>query len=296
MKTISCDTRNVTVTGIIGHPINHSLSPSLHNYIFAELGLKYIYLPFDVPLQNLKNALKGFVALGVKGFNVTLPHKEIISQYLSDVSEEAGIIGAVNTVINNSGNLVGYNTDVHGIIESLLPFEKEIKDETALVIGAGGAARAVIYSLIRRFKVGKIILVNRTQQKTESLKEYFSAKMKFYNFKTFELIPPDLTEIFADSKLIINSSSIGMFPNIDDSPTLIEESFNKNQIVFDVVYTPVNTRLLQIAQKQGARTITGIKMFLEQAAASFELWAEEKMPKEKAELHLTKLIESEEKS
>jgi shikimate dehydrogenase len=272
---------NTKIIGVIGHPIKHSFSPLMHNIAFEISGLNFIYLPFDVPSNSLKDAMKGMVALGMKGFNVTLPLKEKILPLLKDVSEEANIIGAVNTVVNDDGILRGYNTDVAGVVESLTPFKDEIAGAKISVIGTGGAARSVIYALIRTFKVGQINIINRTEQTAESLKEYFSVKMIHNDFKAHALVPPDLVETFRNSKLIINTTPMGMFPEIDDSATTIKDSFMKGQIVFDVVYNPVKTKLLRLAESQGATIITGLKMFVEQGAKAFELWTGEQMEKEK---------------
>ncbi|MFA5804739.1 MAG: shikimate dehydrogenase [Melioribacteraceae bacterium] len=272
---------NTKIIGVIGHPVKHSYSPLMQNIALELTGQNYIYLPFDVPANSLKDALKGIVALGIKGFNVTLPLKEKIMPLLKDVSEEANIVGAVNTVTNEDGVLRGYNTDVLGVVESLNPFKDEIAGAKVSVIGAGGAARSVIYALIRNFKVGHINIINRTEQTAESLKEYFSVKMLFNDFKAFPLFPPDLVETFRDSKLIINTTSMGMYPETDDSATTIKESFMKGQIVFDIVYNPVKTKLLKLAESQGSTIITGLKMLVEQGAKSYELWCGEKMPVEK---------------
>jgi len=272
---------NTKIIGIIGHPVKHSYSPLMQNIAFELTGQNYIYLPFDVPANSLKDALKGIVALGINGFNVTLPLKEKILPLLKDVAEEVNIIGAVNCVTNEDGILRGYNTDVAGVVESLNPFKDEIAGAKVSVIGAGGAARSVIYALIRNFKVGHINIINRTEQTAESLKEYFSVKMIFNNFKAFPLFPSDLVETFRDSKLIINTTSMGMYPEVDDSATTIKESFLKGQIVFDIVYNPVKTKLLKLAESQGSTIITGLKMLVEQGAKSYELWCGEKMPVEK---------------
>jgi len=274
-------TQNTKVIGVLGHPIKHSYSPFMHNMAFDLTDLDYVYLPFDVPSENLKNAVKGLSALGIRGFNVTIPHKERIIPLLREISEEANIIGAVNTVINDNGRLHGYNTDVAGIYETLLPYKDEINNTIVTVIGAGGAARSVIYALIRFFKVSQINIINRTEQIAESMKEYFSTKMLFNNINSYELVPPDLITVFNESKLIINATSIGMFPVIDDSPTTIADSFHREQIVFDIVYNPLETKLLKLAKKKGARTLTGLNMFVEQGAKSYELWTNTKMPKEK---------------
>jgi len=243
--------------------------------------LDFVYLPFDIAAANLKDALKGMVALGVKGFNVTIPHKERIVDFLDELSDSAKIVNAVNTVVNENGKLHGFNTDVDGILKTLEDYKDEINGNMVTVIGAGGAARSVIYTLINNFNVEKINIVNRTVEKAESLKDYFTSKMLFEKIKTYELAPPDVINVFAESKLIVNASSIGMSPEEDDSPTSIVESFNNNQIVFDLVYNPRKTKFLALAESQGATILNGLKMFVEQGAKAFELWTNEKMPTEK---------------
>jgi len=263
---------------LLGHPIKQTYSPFIHNVTVELKKLDYIYLPFDVPAANLKNALKGMIALDIKGFNITIPHKENILQFMNNVSEEASIIGSVNTVVNDDGKLTGYNTDINGILESLNPYKDDILGREVSVIGAGGSARAVIYTLIRYFKPAVIHIVNRTEQRAEALKKYFSDKMKYDGIKTKELFPPDLVGIFSNSKLIINATPVGMFPDQDDIVTSLENSFIKDQIVFDLVYNPPQTKLLKLAASRGAIPISGLKMLVHQAAKSFELWTNEEMP------------------
>jgi shikimate dehydrogenase len=211
---------------------------------------------------------------------------------MHNVSEEASIIGSINTVVNDLGKLNGYNTDVNGVYETLLPYKEEIIGTDVCVVGAGGAARAVIYTLIRHFKPSTIFLVNRTEQRAESLKNYFIDKMRFDNFRTKELFPPDLVEVFQNSKLIINATSVGMFPDSDDIITNLGNSFNKEQIVFDLVYNPPQTQLLKLAASKGATVLDGIKMLVYQAAKSFELWTGEEMPAEQLHKSLQLFIKS----
>lgn len=274
---------NTKLIGLIGHPIKQTYSPFIHNVAVQMTGMDYIYLPFDVPQSSLRNALRGMVALNIKGFNVTIPHKENIIQYLNNVSEEASIIGSVNTVVNEIGKLNGYNTDVDGILATLMPYKQEINGNEVSVAGAGGGSRAAIYALIRHFKPKRIHIVNRTEQRAESLKNYFTAKMKYNSIKTHELFPPDLVKIFSNSALIINSTSVGMYPESDDSITTLADSFVKDQLVFDLVYNPPETKLLQLAASRGAIVLDGLKMLVHQAAKSFEIWTGEKVPVE--ELH-----------
>lgn len=264
--------------GLIGNPIKHSYSPFIHNVAIELTNLNYIYLPFNVPSANLRNALKGVIALGIKGFNVTVPHKVKILDYLNDLSEEAAMTGAVNTVVNEHGKLKGYNTDVNGVIETLIPFKEDITGSEITIFGAGGGARSVIYVLIRNFKPKKINLINRTEHRALSIRSYFGDKMKFDSFYSFELFPPQIVDLIANSKLVVNATPIGMYPDIDDNITTIPESFNDNQIVFDLVYNPVKTNLLKIAESRGAVILDGINMLVQQAAKSFKLWTGVEMP------------------
>ena len=210
---------------------------------------------------------------------------------MDELSDSANIVNAVNTVVNENGKLHGYNTDVEGIIKTLEEYKDEINEKMVSVIGAGGAARAVIYTLINRFNIEKINIINRTMGKAEALKDYFTSKMLFEKIKTYELSPPDIIKILNKSKLIVNASSIGMMPDEDDSPTTIAESFNDNQIVFDLVYNPRRTKFLSIAESQGATVLNGLKMFVEQGAKAFEFWTNEIMPTEKILEILNKELE-----
>lgn len=254
------------------------------------MGVDSIYLAFDVPSESLKTAVNSVTALGLKGLNVTLPHKEKIIKFLDELSEEASIIGAVNTVVNDHGKLIGYNTDANGILETLLPYKDSITGTKVSVIGAGGSARAVIYTLLRHFKPEEINIINRTQQRADTVMNYFSLKMRYDPFHTFELFPPDNIEILSNSKLIVNATTIGMFPDVEDTITDLEESFNDEQIVFDLVYNPTKTNFLRMAEQQGAKVVGGLKMLISQAAKSFELWTGAEMPVNEISQQLEKYI------
>jgi shikimate dehydrogenase len=278
---------NTELIGLIGHPIKHSYSPFIQNYAFELMGLDYIYLPFDVPAENIKTAVNGILALGLKGLNVTLPHKEKIIKYLDELSEEASIIGAVNTIVNDHGKLMGYNTDAYGILDTLLPYKNKISGTKVTIIGAGGSARAVIYTLLRHFKPEAVNIINRTHQRADTLVNDFSLKMRYDAFHTFDLFPPDNVEILSNSRLIVNATTMGMFPDVDDSITDIEDSFNDEQIVFDLIYNPTKTSFLKMAEMQGAKVVGGLNMLISQAAKSFELWTGVEMPIDK----ITKKLE-----
>ena len=272
---------NTELIGLIGFPIKQSFSPFIHNVAAELTGTRIIYLPFEVHSSNLKNAVRGMVALGLKGFNVTVPHKVKTVDYVNKLSEEAAVIGSVNTVVNELGKLIGYNTDVNGILDSLTPYKSQINGNEVCVIGAGGSARAVIYTLVRYFKPQKIYLVNRTDQHAEALKQHFKSKMKFDGIVTKELQQPDLITVLNNCSLIVNSTPVGMYPTTDDSVLSTADVFVKDQIVFDLVYNPVKTKFLQLAESKNAVTINGLNMLVQQAAKSFNLWTGNDFPTEK---------------
>lgn len=275
------------IVGILGYPIKHSYSPLIHNMSFNLTESDFIYLPFEVHPDNLGSAMSGLSAIGIKGFNVTIPHKETIIEYLNDISQEARIIGAVNSVVNKGGEFIGYNTDAHGIVESLLPYKSVIAGETVCIIGAGGAARSAVYSLIKYFKPASISLLNRGIKRADNLIEHFSSMMEYKNFFSLKLNSNAALESIKSSKLIINATSVGMNPNSGESPVEEKEAFHNGQIVFDIVYNPVRTRFLKIAQSMGASTINGLTMFVSQAAKAFNLWTGKEMPSDKIMKALT---------
>lgn len=272
---------NTQLIGLIGYPIKQSFSPFIHNIAAEITDTRIIYLPFEVHSSNLKNAVRGSVALGLKGFNVTVPHKVKVVDHLNKLSEEAAVIGSVNTVVNELGKLIGYNTDVNGVDDSLVKYKSQINGSEVCVIGAGGSARAVIYTLIRYYKPSKIFLVNRTEQHAETLKQHFKSKMRFDGIVTKELQQPDLINILNNCALIVNSTPVGMFPASDDSIFTTDEIFVQDQIVFDLVYNPIKTKFLQMAESRKAIVIDGLNMLVQQAAKSFTLWTGNEFPTEK---------------
>jgi len=280
------------IVGLIGHPITHSFSPLIHNFVFDILGLNYKYLVFDVLPENLKDAIKGIVSLGIKGVNVTIPHKETVLQNLDDVSSEARIIGAVNTIVNDNGILKGFNTDVFGFTESLKEFKEMISNTPAFIFGAGGSARAVIYSLITNFQPERIIIANRNLSRAESIARYFSQVLGYKNFEVKEFFLPEISADIKSSRLIVNTTPIGMHPNSDDIPIQSDDVFHPGQIVYDLVYNPPITRFLQFAQEKGATVISGIDMLILQASKSFELWTGEQMPVEQVKKFLIQKLKS----
>lgn len=276
--------------GLIGHPIKQTYSPFIHNLALKIKDLDYYYVPFDVDSVNFKKAVKGLISLNFIGFNVTIPYKTKVLPLLNHFSDESSIIGSVNTVVINEGNLHGYNTDVNGIIETLLPYKNDLIDEVYTIFGAGGSARAVIYALIKNFRPRKINLINRTEDRALNVKDIFNEKMKFDAIEVLKLAPPDLVDEVQNSKLVINTTPLGMIPEIDDAVVNSEKFFNKNQIVFDLIYNPQLTKFLSFARQSNAEIINGLNMVIYQAAKSFELWTSEKFPIDEVKSSLEKII------
>lgn len=277
--------------GLIGHPIKQTYSPFIHNLALKLKNLDYYYLPFDIDSVNLKRAVKGMISLNFIGFNVTIPYKTKIIPLLNHLSDESAIIGSVNTVINNEGNLSGYNTDINGILETLLPYKDDLAEKDFTIFGAGGSSRAVIYTLIKYFNPRKIFLVNRTEDRALIVKDAFLEKMRFNCIEILNYDPPDLIDVVQNSKLVINTTPLGMEPEVDDAVVNSHKFFNNNQIVFDLIYNPQITKFLQLAAMSNAHIINGLDMLIHQAAKSFELWTLEKFPAEDVKNSLINLLE-----
>ena len=265
------------IYGILGHPIRHTLSPLLHNAAFQALGLDGCYVAFDVKPKDLRKAIHGLAVLGVGGFNLTIPHKEKAITFLDDVTSEAARIGAVNTVVIRQGRLIGHNTDGPGFIRAF--YEETgllLKDKRVLLLGAGGAARAVGFHLAKQ-GVKSISILNRTLSRARALMRELERGFKKVDWTTKALSPEALSLIFHQGiDVLINTTSVGMRPT---DPSLVSREFlNRNQVVCDLVYRPIKTRLLSEAEAAGAKTVNGMGMLLYQAALAFELWTGKRPP------------------
>lgn len=253
--------------GLLGHPVGHSMSPLMHNDAFKQLGMDHYYQAFDVVPERLEEAVVGMKALGITGFNVTIPHKVAIMDFLDEIDEEAKTIGAVNTVVNENGWFVGYNTDGQGYLDALLEEidEEALHQANVLIIGAGGAARAIV-TVLSRFQTKALVICNRTIEKADVLKKECSQKTKIET----------LTIAEAEAKLeqfdvIVNTTSVGMSPNVEAKPISLEK-LKENALVSDLIYNPLETALLKEAKQRGCKTQNGVGMFVGQGALAFQKW------------------------
>ena len=252
-------TGKTKLTGIFGWPIEHTLSPSMHNAAFASLSLDFCYIPFLVSPNLLEDAVKAIKALNIRGINVTIPHKERVIQYIDEVDREAAFIGAVNTIVNAEGRLIGYNTDGRGFMQSLAEKAIEPRGKDILIIGAGGAARAVGHSLVQKSK--SLSLFGRTKDKVERLVHDLN------RIKNNVSSCNNLSEV-RRYHIIINATPLGL--NQEDPLPLDTASLHSGQIVYDLLYK--KTRLLEDASQRGCVTVSGIGMLLWQGVLAFELW------------------------
>ncbi len=274
--------------GIIGHPIAHSWSPLIHETAFKLTRQDYSYLAFDVLPKNLNDALKGMHALGIVGLNVTVPHKEAVIEFLDEVSADARLVGAVNTIYIENDMLVGHNTDVDGAVAALKPYRDQIADQNVTIFGSGGGARAVVYSLISYFHPAQIIVVNRDTSRAELLKKFFADSQNYKDIRVVELHNLDEGNVIESSRLIVNATQVGMSPSVNENIMVQDTRDYEGKIFFDIVYNPVQTNFLKSARKKNAVTIGGLEMLYHQAAKAFELWTGVPMPLDKVRAKLDK--------
>lgn len=273
-------TGHTKLTGLLGSPVSHSISPQMHNEAFRQLDLDYVYLAFDVKENDMARTVDGFRALNVRGFNVTMPNKNIMATLCDKLSPAAEIIGAVNTVVNEHGILTGHITDGTGYIRALQAEGHNFTGKKMTILGAGGAATAIFVqaaldgvSEISIFsRPGKFY--DRAKQIIRILNERTSCKLHLFDYED----PSVLKREIAESSLLTNGTSVGMAPNVDASVITDPSLFHKDLIVSDVIYNPRETRLLQLAKTVGCSTYNGLGMLLYQGAEAFCLWTGLDMP------------------
>ena len=261
-------TGKTVVCGIIGDPIEHSMSPLMQNAAFEAAGIDWVYVPFQVERESLKAAIDGVRALNLRGLNVTVPHKVDLMPYLDSIDPVAQRIGAVNTIVNQAGHLRGCNTDASGFVHALETGGVDVAGQRVIVLGAGGGARAVAYSLA---DLGAVpVIVNRTGERAALLARDVSSDTGV-DASWSALSPHALEELAAATALMVNTTSVGMSPRTGESPCP-PSIMRRDLVVCDIVYNPLHTTLMRDAEAAGARTISGVEMLVGQGARAFELW------------------------
>jgi 3-dehydroquinate dehydratase/shikimate dehydrogenase len=264
---------NTAVYGVVADPVAHSLSPQIHNVAFADKEIDAVYVPFRVPFDTLGQFIEDVPRLGIRGLSVTIPHKEAVAKFLTKVDPAVKGIGAVNTVLFKAAEVLGYNTDYKAAMDCLenalggaVPpgTPSPLKDKKVIVLGAGGVARAVMYGLQRRG--AKTTIASRTRSRAQFLADSFGGRCVEWSARHI-----------GDAEIIVNCTPVGMHPNVDESP------FNKSHlkpsmVVFDTVYNPESTLLLKEARSHGCRVVTGVEMFIRQAALQFLLFTGQEAP------------------
>jgi len=279
-------TGGTKLVGVIGDPVEHSRSPQMHNAAFEELGLDYVYVPFHVRAGRLRQAIEGLKALGVVGVNVTIPHKEGALELADEASEEAKLIGAANTLTFKGERVIADNTDGRGFLMALKAAGIEVP-EAVLVLGAGGTARAVTVALARE-GVEKLTIANRTVSRAEELAGSLKKSFPALKVEVMPLEPSKLKEAVKESGLLVNATSVGMK---EDDPMLIDpEWLHPELAVYDVIYTPPKTKLVEAAERKGLRCAGGVDMLVYQGAISFEIWTGRKAPIDRMRSALLKAL------
>jgi shikimate dehydrogenase len=256
------------VCAIIGDPVEHSLSPIMHNAAFQKLGLNLFYVAFTVSPSGLKDAVLGAKSLGLRGLNVTMPYKNDVIEYLDEVDATAEVIGAVNTILNSNGRLTGYNTDGTGALIALQENGVSTDEAKMVLIGAGGAAKAIAYEAAQ--DVDQLVILNRTPENAQQLAKGLNKRFDA-NITGEHLSYVSLKKELKDAAVLVNATPMGMNPNVDRSP-VPSELLRADLAVMDIIYHPLETRLLKDAKAAGAKAVSGLEMLVHQGAAAFEIW------------------------
>lgn len=273
-------TGHTKLTGLLGSPVAHSISPMMHNEAFNQLGLDYVYLCFDVGTDGLKTAVNGLKQIGIRGFNCTMPDKNLMCELADELSPAASMIGAVNTVVNENGRLIGHNTDGIGYMQAVRDAGHNIIGKTMTLLGAGGAATAIsvqaaldgvaninIFSIRDQF-------FDRAQKTVDLINSNTNCHAALYDLAD----DSELRKSIAASDILTNGTSVGMAPNIDNCIITDKNIFHNNLIVSDVIYNPEETKLLSMAKASGCKVFNGLYMLLYQGAEAFKIWTGKDMP------------------
>jgi shikimate dehydrogenase len=265
------------VFALIGNPVSHSMSPAIHNAAFMELNIDSIYVAFQV--EDVKSALAGMRALdNFRGMSVTIPHKIEVMQYVDEIPEVDRHIGSINTVVKEDGKLIGFNTDGPGALKAIVDAGVELAGKKVLMLGAGGAARAIAFTLAKKGGIGELVLLDINEDFLNNL----TSDLRNGTEATITpgmLDPAAIEEHMASADLIVNCTPVGMHPK-EDATLVPEHLFRPGQVVFDVVYNPLETKMLRQARAKGLKVIQGVEMFINQAILQFERFAGADAPEE----------------
>ena len=272
--TVQLITGKTKLLGVIGEPIEHSLSPVMHNAAIAHLNKNYVYLPFPIKKQDLKTAIAGFEAIDLVGFNVTIPYKQNIIPFLSHVSEESRLVGAVNTVWRTESGWCGTNTDVEGFLAPLKNIKRDWSNMSAIVLGNGGAARAVVVGL-SQLGCREICVFGRDMDRLRSFQTNWQDSRIKEAIKIGKM--EELEGGVLSKEICINCTPVGMYPHTDFSPVSAEmiAKFPANSIFYDLIYNPRPTKFLKTAKENGAIAIDGLEMLVQQGAAGLKIWLQQ---------------------
>lgn len=273
------DTRTRLV-GVIGWPIEHSLSPAMHNAALAEMGLNWVYLAFSVAPEHVGEAVRGVRGLGLIGLNVTIPHKHAVIEHLDEIDEFVTALGVANTIVRREdGRLAGHNTDGPGFIRSVEERGHRIAGMAVALIGAGGAARSVAYACARA-GARSLVVLNRTPERAEEVAELVRARAGLSAVTALPLTGADAQEAVESADLIVDCTSVGMYPHVDVEPVVPPSWLRPGQVVVDLTYNPLETVLLRAAAEAGAATVDGAGMLVHQGAISLRHWSGQEPPVE----------------
>jgi shikimate dehydrogenase len=276
--------KSTKVFGLIGKHVDYSWSPLIHNTAFKTLGLPCVYTIFNIPSPELlEEALRGSLALGIAGFNVTIPFKKTVVPLLDELSPDARTIGAVNTIVNDNGRLKGYNTDIEGFASPLLPFAETIRNKPVCIFGSGGAALAALEAFRLQFSPSVVLLMVRDTQKAEKMLEEYEYRDLVILCRDRESNRPSCCNLIRDCRVIVNATPVGTAGRADTIHKILTNGnklLHEGQIVYDMVYNPLETPLIEHARSVGAITIPGIEMLIAQATRSFSIWTGHEFPLE----------------
>lgn len=262
--------------GLIGNPVEHTLSPVIHNTIAKAMNENMVYVPFPVA-DDVEAAIKGAYALGIQGMNITVPYKSDAIAYLADIDKEAEIIGAVNTLVRTENGYKGYNTDLPGLYRAILSEGIEVKGSRVIIIGAGGAARAAAFMCAFN-GAESVLILNRTVEKAVRIAQEVKEKTAFAAITAKAI--KEWESIEGEGYLVLQATKVGLYPQTEESPIMDATFFKKAAVVYDLIYTPQETMFMRLAAKQGVAAYNGLKMLLYQGIAAYEMWNQVSVPNE----------------